>query len=57
MRLALNRSASRKEIAAINKQLPKTNLTKRLNAKKYCGVIKLGKDALFIQKELRSEWH
>ena len=30
--------------------------TKRLNAQKYLGVIKLKRDALTIQNELRNEW-
>lgn len=29
---------------------------KGVNTKKYCGVIKLKKDPLDIQKEMRNEW-
>jgi hypothetical protein len=29
---------------------------KKLDAKKYCGVIKLKEDPLVIQKRLRDEW-
>lgn len=49
----------------IKKKSPRKNLSKRFNkaigskgvdTTKYCGVIKLPKDALAIQKELRNEW-
>ncbi len=39
--------------------LPKTNEktgTKKLNALKYVGVLKLAKDPLIIQKRMRDEW-
>ncbi|MFM7486863.1 MAG: hypothetical protein ACKOC0_06930 [Cytophagales bacterium] len=49
----------------IKKKSAKQNRTKRFNealhskgvdTRKYCGVIKLQKDPLAIQKELRNEW-
>jgi len=30
--------------------------TKGIDAKKYCGILKLKEDALTIQKQMRDEW-
>lgn len=49
----------------IKKKTEKKNISKRFNkaiaskgvdTRKYCGVIKLARDPLSIQKELRNEW-
>ncbi len=56
MALVLKKGASKKEIEEINKQLSQTPSRKQLDAKKYCGVIKLKEDPLTIQKKLRDEW-
>jgi len=56
MVLVLNKGASKKDIDRINKQLSAIESGKKLDAKKYCGVIKLKEDPLTIQRKLRDEW-
>lgn len=45
-------------IRTINKVLAKllAKQDKGFDAKKFCGALKLKKDALLIQKDLRNEW-
>ncbi|MCX8492054.1 MAG: hypothetical protein ORN54_13415 [Cyclobacteriaceae bacterium] len=49
----------------INKKLNKKSIPKKfskvisqtgVDTRKYCGIIKLSKDPLVVQKELRNEW-
>lgn len=40
----------------ISRKFNKAMEMKGVNTKKYCGVIKLDRDPLQIQKELRNEW-
>jgi len=56
MVLVLKKGATQKEIDQINKKLGALPGRKNLDAKKYCGVIKLKEDPLAIQKKLRDEW-
>lgn len=56
MVLVLNKGATPKEIAEINRKLSEIPARKTLNTKKFCGVIKLKEDPLVIQKRLRDEW-
>ena len=56
MVLILNKGASKKDIDLINEKLSQLSTRKKLDAKKYCGVIKLKEDPLVIQKKLRDEW-
>lgn len=56
MVLVLKKGASKKEMERINKKLRLLPSRKKLDAKKYCGVIKLTEDPLAIQKRLRDEW-
>ncbi len=56
MVLVLKKGASKKEMELINKKLRLLPARKKLDAKKYCGVIKLSEDPLAIQKRLRDEW-
>jgi hypothetical protein len=42
--------------ATISQLLDKLKYNKGINAKKFCGVIKLKKHPLTIQKEMRDEW-
>lgn len=53
MTIILKRGQHLSEV--LNKQNPATN-TKKLNAKKYVGVLKLKEDPLEIQKRMRDEW-
>jgi hypothetical protein len=36
--------------------LPKTEPAKKLDAKKFSGILKLNADPLLIQKKMRDEW-
>lgn len=56
MVLVLKKGASKKEMERINKKLRLLPSRKKLDAQKYCGVIKLTEDPLAIQKRLRDEW-
>lgn len=56
MVFVLKKGASKKEIEQINDKLRKIPLRKKLDTRKYCGVIKLKEDPLAIQKKLRDEW-
>jgi hypothetical protein len=49
----IKKSASK---LAINQLLGKLLPKKGLNAKKYCGVLKLKSNPLTIQQKLRNEW-
>jgi len=40
----------------LSKLFNKALLSKGVDTRKYCGVIKLKRDPLLIQKELRYEW-
>ncbi len=56
MILVLKKGATKQEIEQINKKLEQMPLRKKIEAKKYCGVIKLKEDPLLNQKKLRDEW-
>ncbi len=56
MVLVLNKGATKKEMELLDKKLSHVPSRKKLDAKKYCGVIKLKEDPLEIQKKLRDEW-
>ena len=53
MVLVLKKGASKTEMENISAKL---HVTKGVNTKKYCGVIKLKEDPLVIQKQMRDEW-
>ena len=52
----LRQGATKKSIHSILEQLAKGITPKGVDVYKYCGKIKLNKDALTIQKDLRNEW-
>ncbi len=54
MVLIINKGATKKELLAIENKL--TASEPGFNPDKYNGAIKLKKDALLIQMELRNEW-
>ncbi len=56
MVLVLKRGATKKEMELLNQKLQKAHSRKKLDAKKFCGVIKLKEDPLEIQKKLRNDW-
>ena len=56
MVITIKSGASKKTILLLLKGL-ENKIGKGIDAKKYCGKIKLKKDALKIQKELRDEWN
>lgn len=53
MVLVLKKGASKKQIEALEKKIKGK---KGIDIIKYCGSVKLKKDALTIQKHLRDEW-
>jgi hypothetical protein len=53
MATVIKRKSSRKSISKI---FNKAVASKGVDTKKYCGVIKLDRDPLVIQKQLRNEW-
>ena len=55
MVLVLEKGATKKQMEQLNKKLSHLPVRKKLDAKKYCGVIKLKEDPLAIQKKLRNE--
>ena len=46
----LKKGASKEEIEQLNKELFQNGNKNPLNAKKYCGIIKLDEDPMVIQK-------
>ncbi len=56
MVMTIKKGASEKSILRILKKLQEKS-KKGIDMKKYTGKIKLKKDALEIQKELRDEWN
>jgi len=55
MLLVINKKTKKEEVDKfIRESMKKSNAG--FDAKKYCGVIKLDKDPLEIQNEMRNEW-
>jgi hypothetical protein len=52
----LKSGESKKNMQKLMEQLSKKKSSKSFDAKKFCGVLKLKKDPLVLQKELRNEW-
>jgi len=52
----LKQGATKERIKNILEKVKKASNSKGIDAYKYLGKIKLKKDALTIQKELRDEW-
>ena len=55
MVLVLKKGASKKEIDSLLKKLVSPNYLSGLDARKYCGIMKLKEDPLAIQKQMRDE--
>jgi len=54
MATVIKKKSSKKDIS---RKFNKAINVKGVDTRKYCGVIKLSKDPLAIQKELRNEWN
>lgn len=53
----IKKGASKEEISLLFEKMTRsTKFNKGFDAKKFCGTVKFGKDALEIQKQLRDEW-
>ena len=52
----LKSGATRDNMNELLKKLEKRKRLKGVDAKKYCGELKLKEDALELQKSLRDEW-
>ena len=55
MVMTIKHGASKQHILSLLKELQEKR-SKGINARRYCGKIKLKKDVDSIQKELRDEW-
>ena len=56
MVLVLRKGASKQEMKEIEAKLESLPQPKLIEAKKYCGTVRLKEDPLAIQKKLRDEW-
>ena len=56
MTIIIDKNTTRKEFEKKLSIFQKTKKNKGIDLTKHFGVIKLNKDALQIQKEIRSEW-
>jgi hypothetical protein len=56
MTVIITKDTPKVEFNKILKSFQENKKSKGVDTSKYCGVIKLAKDPLNIQKELRDEW-
>ena len=56
MTIVLSKKIEKKEFIKILESITSKKDSKVVNTMKHCGVIKLKKDALTIQNEMRNEW-
>ena len=56
MTIVLKKNIQKKEFLKILQTIDSKKESLAINTLKHCGVIKLKKDALAIQKEMRDEW-
>ncbi len=52
----LKQGATKENIKKLFDKLSKQSKNEGVNTLKFCGKIKLGEDALAIQKQMRNEW-
>ena len=52
----LKKGATKKDMEAVNKKLSRVQPKKKLDARKYSGILHLKGDPLEMQKKLRNEW-
>ena len=56
MTVIIKKNIDKKKIEKILTAFKKNKKSKGVDTLKYCGSIKLSKDSLIIQKEIREEW-
>jgi|APGre2960657404_1045060.scaffolds.fasta_scaffold260425_1 hypothetical protein len=56
MTVVIKKGVDKKEFEKILDSFRKNKKSKGVDTTKYCGTIKLSKNPLVIQKELRDEW-
>jgi hypothetical protein len=56
MTIIINKNTTRKEFVKLLASIKRSKKTNGIDLSKHCGVLKLKKDALQTQKELRDEW-
>ena len=56
MTIVLHKKIEKKEFLEILDSITSKKESKKVNTMRYCGVIKLKKDAFATQKEMRNEW-
>lgn len=56
MTIIINKNTTKKEFVKLLASIKRSKKTSGIDLSKHCGVLKLKKDALQIQKEMRDEW-
>lgn len=56
MTIIINKNTSKKEFEKLLSSINKKKIDKGVDISKHCGVLKLKKDPLQIQKEMRNDW-
>ncbi|MDD5150805.1 MAG: hypothetical protein PHC28_10080 [Flavobacterium sp.] len=56
MTVVIKKGLDKKEFEKILDSFRKNKKSQGVNTSKHCGTIKLSKDPLIIQKEMRDEW-
>ncbi len=56
MTILINKNTTKKEFVKLLSSLKKSKKEIGIDLSKHCGVLRLKKDALQIQKEMRNDW-
>jgi hypothetical protein len=56
MTFKINKNTTKKEFVKLLATIKRSKKTNGIDLSKHCGVLKLKKDALQIQKEMRNDW-
>lgn len=56
MTIIINKNTTKKEFVKLLASIKRSKMTKGIDLSKHSGVLKLKKDALQIQKEMRDDW-
>ncbi len=56
MVVVIKKGSSKKALSSLLKKASDSSSQKKLNAHRYCGVVKFKEDGLILQKRWRDEW-
>jgi len=56
MVVVIKKGSSKKVLSTLLKKAIDSSKQKKLNARRYCGVVKFKEDGLILQKRWRDEW-